>query len=249
MPVELQGFAAALCRTGEFRGVTPGELEPVLSNCEEPLHLRIAAGGVGEPIIRSGNEFTHLVFVQQGTLLPWQYPPSELVYPFLIGGHELLMESSRWMATYSATPDAVIVEVPVGMIQRVVEALPLVRTNLERIVLRRLSRFYWTSLSTNGTPAARVAAALISRLALDGEDWGEAREVDILQTELMRLTVLSRTAVADGTRQLEETGLIDTGGRRYFSGRVKIPAVDALKEIALADARDVIRARYDVSSR
>ena len=249
MPLELRGFAAALCRTAEFEGVNADEIEAVLAGSTEPLNLTIAGAGVDEPLIRSGSAFTHLVFVQQGTLLPWQFPSSELVFPFLIGGHELLMESKRWMATYSATPDAVIVEIPMRSVQLMTDAVPRVRMNMERIVLRRLSRFYWTSLSSNGTPAARVAAALISRLALQGEDWGQKREIEIRQTELMRLTVLSRTAASDGTRQLEDAGLIDTGARKYFSGRVRVPDVDALKEAAFADARLTIRERYSEPER
>jgi len=248
MPSEIQGFAAALCRTGEFEGVSPDALQAILDRSDAALDMRLINTGIDEPIIRSGADFTHLVFVQQGTVLPWQFPSSDLRYPFLIGGHELLMESTKWMATYSATRDAVIIEVPVGIFQKITTEIPIVRQNIERLVLRRLSRFYWTSLSITGTPQARVAAALISRLALRGEDWGKNRDVEIRQTELMRLTVLSRTAAADGTRQLETRDLIQTGGGRYFSGRVTIPDVDALKNAAFSDIKEAMRLRHESSS-
>lgn len=243
MPIEINGFANALGRTAEFEGVPPSEVERALSD-GAPLRLVLADAGVDRPLVRSGSPFTHLLFVQQGTLIPWQFPPSELRFPFLIGDHELLMGASRWMATYSATPGAAVIEIPLSSMQNVLLALPRVRANMETLVLRRLSRFYWTSLSTTGTPRSRVAAALVSRLALSGDDAGQGREVSVLQTELMRLTAMSRTAVADGLRQLVETGVINTGERRRFSGRVTVPDVDNLKDIAFVDARQTIQAAY-----
>lgn len=243
MPIEIDGLATALGRTAEFEGVPPSEVERVLSE-GAPLRLAFADAGVDQPLVRSGSPFTHLLFVQQGTLIPWQFPPSELRFPFLIGDHELLMGASRWMATYSATREAAVIEIPLSSMQDVLIALPRVRTNMERLVLRRLSRFYWTSLSITGTPRSRVAAALVSRLALSGEDAGQGREIGVRQTELMRLTAMSRTAVADGLRQLVETGVIDTGERRRFSGRVTVPDVDRLKDVAFVDARETIRAAY-----
>lgn len=243
MSIEIEGFAAALGRTAEFQGVPPSEVEELLSR-GGPLRLSLADAGVGEPLIRSGSRFTHLLFVQQGTLIPWQFPPSELRFPFLIGDHELLMGASRWMATYSATHGAVVVEIPLHSMQEVLVAQPRVRENMERLVFRRLSRFYWTSLSTTGSPKARVAAALVSRLALVGDDAGCGREIEVLQTELMRLTAMSRTAVADGLRQLVDVAVIATGERRRFAGRITVPDVDALKDAAFEDARQTIQTTY-----
>ncbi len=243
MPIELRGFADALCRTAEFRDVPPAEVDQVLSDASQPLDLRVAPGPVDTPLVRSGSPFTHLVFVAEGVLYPWQFPHSELRYPFLVGDHELLMGSDRWMATYSAAPGSVVVEIPLATMLEVVEAVPQVRRNMEVLVLRRLSRFYWTSLSTTGQPASRVAAALVSRLALRGEDWGENREVEELQRALMRLTALSRTAVAEGLRSLAERGVISLAPGRY-AGRVVVPDVDRLKDQALADARDAIKREW-----
>lgn len=241
--MEIEGFATALGRAAEFEGVPPSDVERVLSE-GAPLRLSFADAGVDMPLVRSGSPFTHLLFVQQGTLIPWQFPPSELRFPFLVGDHELLMGASRWMATYSATRGAALVEIPLSSMQDILVALPRVRTNMERLVLRRLSRFYWTSLSTTGTPKSRVAAALVSRLALSGDDAGEGREIAVFQTELMRLTAMSRTAVADGLRHLVDAGVIHTGERRRFSGRVTVPDVDKLKDVAFVDARQTIQTTY-----
>jgi len=121
----------------------------------------------------------------------------------------------------------------------VVASVPQVRRDMDLLVMRRLSRFYWTSLSTTGQPASRVAAALVSRLALRGKDWGTNREVEQLQKALMRLTALSRTAVAEGLRLLVDRKVIVLASGRY-SGRVVIPDVDRLKDHAFADAREAI---------
>ena len=43
------------------------------------------------PLIRSGQPFGYLYFVQHGMVVPWQYPYSDLSSPFLIGDHEFMM--------------------------------------------------------------------------------------------------------------------------------------------------------------
>ena len=64
------------------------------------------------PLIESGSAFTHLVFVQHGTVVPWQSPPSELAVPFMIGVHEFLMETDRWVGGYSAITEVATVRIP-----------------------------------------------------------------------------------------------------------------------------------------
>jgi len=76
------------------------------------------------------------------------------------------------VANYSAVIDSVIVEIPVSAVRRIPDEIDGVRANMNRLVLRRLARFYCTSLSTTGTNESKVAAALVSRLALRGEDAG-----------------------------------------------------------------------------
>lgn len=100
---------------------------------------------------------------------------------------------------------------------------------------RSTTRPLWTSRSS----ARTLTLYLFSRLALRGEDWGENREVEERQKALMRLTKLSRTAVADGLRLLVARGVISVALGRY-SWRVAIPDVDELKQVAFASAREVI---------
>ena len=73
---------------------------------------------------------------------------------------------------------------------------------MHQLVTRRLARFYWTSLATSSTPSSRVAAALVSRLALEGDDHGEDRTIEVKQRDPARLTAMSRSAVADGLAAL-----------------------------------------------
>ena len=93
-----------------------------------------------------------------------------------------------------------------------------------------MARYYWISLATNGSPAPRVAAALMSRLALNGEDHGCEREVTLLQRDIVRLTVMSRSAVAGGIPTLAAEELIRIGddNSERFSGLVHVPDVDRL---------------------
>ncbi len=172
-------------------------------------------------------------------MTPWQSPYSELAAPFLIGVHEFLMGAERWSASYSAITEAVIVRIPKEVIQLVTERLPTIRERMHELVMRRLARFYWVSLATSGGPASRVAAALVSRLALDDLDFGTERVISIRQKDLGRLTTLSRSAVAAGLTELAESGAIRWGagpGAR-FRGEVLVPDVDALKECAFEDVR------------
>ena len=100
------------------------------------------------------------------------------------------------MANYSAVTESIIVGIPVDVMQLVLDRLPSVQDRMHQLVMRRLARFYWTSLATSGTPSARVAAALVSRLVLEGDDYGEDRTIVIKQKDLARLTTMSRSAVA-----------------------------------------------------
>ena len=240
MPVELLGFAGALGRCLHFKGVTPTELAKVLSDAAESLELRFVEPSADEPLIQSGSEFTHLLFVQQGTIVPWQYPYSELAAPFLIGEHEFLTNAERWVANYSAVTEAVVVDIPVGVMELTLERLPSVRKRMHELVMRRLARFYWTSLATSGTPASRVAAALVSRLALEGNDYGSKRTIKILQKDLGRLTTMSRSAVADGLKTLATAKAIHLGDEPWarFAGEVQVPDVKYLKDQAFAEVRD-----------
>ena len=240
MPLEIAGFAQALARCMDFDTVEPPELEDVLEDATELLEMQYVEASGDLPLIRSGSLFTHLLFVQHGTVVPWQYPYSELEAPFLIGEHEFLMDAERWVASYSAVTEAIVVWIPGALMRLVVERIPRVGERMHQLVMRRLSRFYWTSLATSGTPSSRVAAALVSRLALDGNDHGEDREISIRQKDLTRLTAMSRSAVSDGLSVLLKANVIGLGGERSsrFSGVVLVPEVDPLKNHAFSEVRD-----------
>ena len=250
MPLELHGVAAALCLTADFKGAEPSAVELALQEAGGAVKLKFANEGVGTPLVRSGEAFTHLLLVQSGIVVPWQQPRSELRRPFLIGIHELLMQSNRWVGTYSALTESTIVEIPHETLSHVLNLLPSVREQMLNLVLHRISRFYWTSLSTTGSPRTRVAAALVSRLAIHGEDFGRDRAIAIRQLDLVRLTVLSRTAVANGLLSLEHSGLVEREGSsnaRYFSGSVRVPDVDTLKDAAFADIRANVVEHFEPS--
>ena len=66
-----------------------------------------------------------------------------------------------------------------------VERIPQIRAEMSLVLLRRLARYYWITLAINGSPGQRVAAALISRLALRGEDHGCEREINLRQREIV----------------------------------------------------------------
>ena len=247
MPLDIDEFARALTSYAAFRGVATDELAHALREPELELTFDLVQASV-EPLIRSGDPVEDLIFIRHGTVVPWQFPYSELEYPFLLGEHEVLLrrDQPQWVANYSAVTESLIVQIPVPVMQHVLEALPTVERNMEHQVLRRLSRFYWTSLSTTGTPESKVAAALISRLALEGEDAGSEKRIAIQQKDLIRLTAASRAVVAQGVQVLFERGVIHVEGldrpRPYFSGEVLVSRVDRLKEEALSGvAREIER--------
>ena len=124
------------------------------------------------------------------------------------------------MASYSATTQTTIVAIPIATMRLIVERIPQVRAEMNLVLLRRLARYYWISLATNGSPAPRVAAALISRLALSSEDYGRGREIPVRQRDIVRLTVMSRSAVAVGISRLTSADLIRIGddNSERFSG-------------------------------
>ena len=240
MSIKMSGFANSLARCLDFDLVKPGDLEAALVDGPEPLAMKYVEPSVSPPIIQSGMPFGHLVFVQHGTIVPWQYPYSELDAPFLIGEHEFLTDSERWVGSYSAVTEAIVVDIPIKVMESIVRKLPAVRERMHQLVMRRLSRFYWTSLSTSGTSSSRVAAALISRLALEGDDYGEDKTVEVKQKDLVRLTTMSRSAVADGLAALMDASAISQGNEppARFSGVVSIPDVNRLKDCAFAEVRD-----------
>ena len=240
MAIEIAGFAQALVRCLVFESVDARELENVLSEGQEPLEMRFVQPSADMALIGSGKPFRSLYFVQHGMVVPWQYPYSELSSPFLIGDHEFMMGAERWVASYSAATQTTIVGIPVSTMRLAVERIPEIRTNMYLVLLRRMARYYWISLATNGSPAPRVAAALISRLALDGEDYGRNREINVRQRDIVRLTVMSRSAVARGISRLAAADLIGVGNEdnERFSGLVEVPDVDLLKDYALSEVRE-----------
>ena len=237
MTVQIEGFAQTLARCLDFEGVAPESLEAVLIDAALPLQLQVAEPSSETPLIASGSAFTHLVFVQHGTLAPWQFPHSELAAPFLVGIHEFLMGAERWVGSYSAVNEAVVVSIPVGVMTKVVESIPSVRERMHELLMRRLSRFYWVSLATNGSPSSRVAAALVSRLALDDLDFGADRVIAVRQKDLGRLTTMSRSAVAAGLVELAEADVISWGdsASARFKGEVVVRDVELLKARAFSE--------------
>ena len=239
MPVRVVGFAKGLVRCFDFDSVSAEQLDSVLETSAETLELDYVVPSASAPLIESGSAFTHLVFVQHGTVAPWQSPHSELAAPFLIGVHEFLMGTDRWVGSYSAITEAAIVRIPRSVMEAIVTELPSVRERMHELLMRRLARFYWVSLATSGAPASRVAAALVSRLALDDLDFGRDRRIAAKQKDLARLTTLSRSAAAIGLAELAEAQVISWGdgpGAR-FAGEVLVPDVEALKQHAFLDVR------------
>ncbi len=240
MAVQVQGFAGSLARCLDFTGVSPEEIESVLAESALPLEMEVASPSAESPLIRSGSAFTHLIFVQHGLVVPWQVPHSELGAPFLIGAHEFLMKAERWSASYSAITESVVVRIPQEVMLNIVERIPPVRERMHELLMRRFSRFYWVSMATSGSPASRVAAALVSRLALDDRDFGRERTIAVRQKDIGRLTTMSRSAVAAGMAELAEAGAITWGDATSarFKGEVEVPDVELLKEQAFRDVRE-----------
>jgi CRP-like cAMP-binding protein len=166
--------------------------------------------------------------------------PSELGAPFLIGEHELLMDAERWVASYSAVVPSVIVRIPKRLMAHILEHIQGVREQMHGLVMRRQSRFYWVSLATSGSPPSRVAAALVSRLALEDRDFGRDRRIAVRQKDIGRLTTMSRSAVAAGLIELAEARAIRWGAEpgSRFAGEVLVPDVDRLKDHAFLDVRN-----------
>lgn len=238
--VEIAGFAQALARCQAFESVDTCELEDVLATSESPLEMLFVDPSADAALIQSGKPFTHLYFVQHGMVVPWQYPHSELSSPFLIGEHEFMMNAERWVASYSATTEATVVGIPVATMSLAVERIPRIRAQMQLVLMRRMARYYWISLATSGSPASRVAAALVSRLALDGEDYGREREIEVRQRDIVRLTVMSRSAVASGVSSLASAKAIRIGddNSERFTGLVHVPDVERLKDYALSEVRE-----------
>ena len=240
MAVEIAGFGQALARCLAFDSVDVDELEEVLANGQEPLDMLFVAPSAEVPFIQSGKPFDHLYFVQQGLVVTWQYPHSELSSPFLIGDHEFMMNAERWVASYSAATEATVVGIPVGTMQIVAERIPQIRAQMHIVLMRRMARYYWISLATSGSPPSRVAAALVSRLALEGEDHGHNRNISVRQRDIARLTVLSRSAVASGISTLASARVIRVGddNSERFTGAIHVPDVEQLKAQAFNDVRE-----------
>ncbi len=240
MAIEIAGFAQALARCQAFQSVDAGELEDVLSSGQEPLEMLFVEPSADVALIRSGEPFRYLYFVQHGMIVPWQYPYSDLSSPFLIGDHEFMMGAKRWVASYSAATSATVVAIPIANMRLTVEKIPKILSEMYLVLLRRLARYYWITLTINGSPAQRVAAALISRLALRGEDHGCEREVTVRQRDIVRLTTMSRSAVAGGISTLASDDLVRIGDENSerFSGLVYVPDVDRLKDYALSEVRE-----------
>ena len=239
MSVRVSGFAQGLARCLDFEPVSVEELDRVLVDAAEILHMDYVDPSADTPFIQFGAPFDDLIFVQHGTAVPWQSPHSELAAPFLIGVHEFLMNAERWVASYSAITEAVVVRIPKVVMGRLVDELPSVRERMHELVMRRLARFYWVSLATSGAPASRVAAALVSRLALDDQDFGFDRRIAVRQTDIARLTTMSRSGVSVGLAELAREQVVQWGdgpGAR-FRGEVLVPDVDLLKDYAFLDMR------------
>ena len=239
MSVRVSGFAKGLVRCLDFDSVTVEQLDRVFVGAAETLEMDYIEPSADLPFIQSGAPYSELVFVQHGTAVPWQSPHSELAAPFLIGVHEFLMDAERWVASYSAITEAVVVRIPRSVMSRIVDELPSVRERMHELVMRRLARFYWVSLATSGAPASRVAAALVSRLALEDRDFGGDRLVAVRQTDIARLTTMSRSGVAVGLAELAEAEVLRWGERpgARFAGQVLVPDVERLKEHAFLDMR------------
>ena len=240
MAIEIAGFAKALAQCQAFQSVDTVELEDALSRGQEPLEMLVIEPSADIALIRSGQPFRYLYFVQHGMIVPWQYPYSDLSSPFLIGDHEFMMGAKRWVASYSAATPATVVAIPVATMRLTVERIPQIRAEMYLVLLRRLARYYWITLAISGSPAQRVAAALISRLALIGDDHGCEREITLRQRDIVRLTAMSRSAVAGGISTLATADLIRIGDDNSdrFSGSVHVPGVDRLKDYALGEVRE-----------
>lgn len=130
MSIQMHGFAHSLARCLDLEGLAPSRLEAVLTTAGDPLEMQHAEPSAETPLIRSSTDFTHLVFVQHRSTVPWQSPHPELTAPFLSGVHEFLMGAERWVASYSAVTETVVVRIPKSVMAQVVEELPSVRERM-----------------------------------------------------------------------------------------------------------------------
>ena len=136
---KLENMIAALEAAWAFFGGVPrylaidnfpaaaARLEDALTEASEPLAMEYVEASADDSLIRSGSLFIHPLFDQHGTVVPWQYPYSELDAPFLIGEHEFLMGAPRWVGSYSAVTEGIVIWIPVALIDLVVDRIPQVR--------------------------------------------------------------------------------------------------------------------------
>lgn len=242
MAIDVDGLCGAMleCEPLRAAGLTRQKLRRLLSGWSDQLEVQFVEPAK-RPFVRSGSPFTGPMLIREGRVVPATFPHSVLIGPFLIGLHEFLaveyaIGTPRWVSSYTAVNATTIVRLPVGLMTALVRSHPRLRSEIEMLVLRRLARFYWTSLSTVGTNRSKVAAALVSRLALDGFDHGRGRVVSVLQKDLVRLTATSRTGVWAGLKDLRNEGVIEVdtkpGTRIELAGTIRIPNVSRLKEAA-----------------
>ena len=85
-----------------------------------------------------------------------------------------------------------------------------------------------------------MAAALVSRLALEDLDFGADRRIAMQQKDIGRLTTMSRSAVAAGLGELVAANVSRWGDRpgARFAGEALVADVDLLKEHAFQDVRE-----------
>jgi CRP-like cAMP-binding protein len=245
--VDTYGAVRALCRCNTFRGADPVQVEALFHEYlkEHGGTLSAEALAAGDVVATSGERLDDLLFIQHGTVVAWQVPVSTLETPYLLGEQELLTGMSHWMATYSAYTETRLVRLPLALLRRVLQASPEVPRNIQRALFTRISRYYWTSLATSGTNRSKVAAALVSRLALDDLDAAGGRDLvlNIMQKDLCRLTNTSRPGVSKGLKELIEMKVVSMKSASYMTGRIVIHDVDRLKDEAYSSFREDVLTR------
>ena len=200
--------------------------------------MRLVEPSADEPLIRSGSAFTHLLFVQRGIVVPWQYPYSELKAPFLIGDHEFLTGAERWVANYSAVTNAMVADIPRAVMERILARIPGVRDHVHELrdgTAWRASIGRPWRLAAPPFPAWR--RPWFPGLPLRGTTTARTRKLELPQSDLARLTAMSRFGAADGLKKLRDDKKAIVFGDR-FSGEVCVPDVERLKNEAFAEVRD-----------
>lgn len=195
----------------------------------------------GNKLIQAGTQFEALALIVTGELIPTTLPGSILREGFVVGLHEYLHreDSAVWKSTYISLGNLMVLWLPLALFDDLAKLHQEFVPNISSIVLKRLDRFYWTSLSTVGPPTSRVAAALLSRLAVDGSLRPKGRAQAIFsgtaggfRRDLMRITTLSRTAVWDSLNKLRGDRLIDwTEATSESSERIHLLKIDKLHEL------------------